>query len=246
MRALEWALNPLAWCQEELKIKPRLFQRDLLNTTSRRIVLCCHRQSGKTMGAAMLACHNLIFRTGHVVVASPTYKQSDRLARTIKKFFSKCTHRPILTTENRFFWESEIGSSLSIISLDQAENIRGLSGVRLVIVDEASSVDIEAYSALVPSMAAIEDSQQIIISTPRGRIGLFWEIWNNASYEKYFLPVTKNPEISASWLEEERKTMGDLLYSQEYLCDFTSAQSCVFDLDKFYNAIDPSISAVII
>jgi hypothetical protein len=246
MEVLEWALNPVYWCEQELGIKPRLFQRDLLNTTARRICLCCHRQSGKTMGAAMLAAHHLIFYTGHVVVASPTYRQSDRMARSIKKFYYKCTHKPVLTTDNRFFLETEIGSSLSIISLDQPENIRGLSGVRLAIVDEASAVDVEAYSALVPSMAAVEDSQQIIISTPRGRIGLFWEIWNNDSYEKYFLPVSKNPEISQSWLEGERKTMGDLLFSQEYECSFTSAISSVFDLDLFYRAVDPSINTVVL
>jgi len=246
MRALEHALNPVLWCKDELKIKPRLFQRDLLQTTARRICLVAHRQSGKTEGCAILSTHALIFTTKHIVLSAPTYKQADRLARRVKKFFNKCTHKPVLLTDNRFFIETEIGSSLSIISLDNSENIRGLSGVGLLIIDECAAVDVESYAALVPSMASVEDSQQIVISTPRGRIGLLWEIFNNKSYEKYFLPVSKNPEISQSWLEEERITMGDLLYSQEYECDFTSAQSCVFNLDRFYEAIDPSISAVVI
>jgi len=242
--ALKHALDPIAWCKEDLGITPRLFQKDLLTTQARRIVLCCHRQSGKTEGCALLSTHALLFRTGHTVLAAPTFKQSDRLARRVRKYLGKTHQRVNLISDNRFFMETDIGSSLTVVSLDSPDNVRGISGVSLIIIDEAAAVDQEAFAALTPAMSAVENSQQIIISTPRGQIGLFWELYNNASYEKYFLPASKNPTVSASWLEEEKKALGDLLYSQEYECSFTSAQSCVFDLDKIRRCFTPQIKAV--
>ena len=233
------ALDPVVWLKEDLDITPRLFQQDLLTTRARRIVLCCHRQSGKTEGAAMLATHALLFKTGHTVLAAPTFKQADRLARRVKKFLGKTRHHVNLISDNRFFLETDIGSSLTVVSLDSPDNARGISGVSLLILDEAASIDAEAFAALAPSMTAVENSQQIIISTPRGQIGLFWELWNNPSYEKYFLSADKNPTISKSWLDEERKALGDLLYSQEYECSFTSAQSAVFDLEKIRRCFCP-------
>jgi len=155
----------------------------------------------------------------------------------IRKFLGKTKHHINLVVDNRFFIEGDTGSSLSIVSLDNPDNIRGLAGVSLLVVDELAAVSQEAFAALSPSAAAIENSQQCLISTPRGQIGLFWEIWNNPSYEKYFLPASKNPALSKSWLEQERVALGDLLYSQEYECSFTSAQSCVFDLDKIRKCI---------
>lgn len=231
------ALDPVAWCKEDLDITPRLFQVDLLKTTARRIVLCCHRQSGKTEGCALLATHALLFKTGHTVLAAPTFKQSDRLARRVRKYLGKTHHRVNLVSDNRFYLETDIGSSLTVVSLDSPDNVRGISGVSLLIIDEAAAVGVENFAALAPSMAAVDNSQQVIVSTPRGQIGLFWELWNNPSYEKYFLPASKNPAMKASWLAEERKALGDLLFGQEYECSFTSAQSCVFDLDKIRKCI---------
>ena len=235
--ALRHALDPVAWCVEDLGITPRLFQVDLLKTTARRIVLCCHRQSGKSEGCALLACHKLHFGTGHTVLAAPTFKQADRLARRVRKFIGKSHHRVNLISDNRFYIETDTGSSLTVVSLDSPDNVRGISGVSLLIIDEMAAVGQENFAALSPCMSSVEGSQQILISTPRGQIGTFWDVWQNPSYEKYFLSADKNPGVSASWLEEERVALGDLLFEQEYLCSFTSAVSCVFDLDKIRGCI---------
>ena len=246
MKALEWALDKVAFVEQELKMKPRIFQRQILESNSTRIYGLCHRQAGKSELAAMIACHRLIYTTGHSVIASPTFRQTERVARRVKKFLSKCSHCPVLVVDNKFFIETEIGSSLSIISLEQPDNIRGLSGVSWLCIDELCMISHEQYAALVPAMASIENSAQLLCTTPKAQIGLAWELFNNPSYQKFTLRASDNPEISKSWLEKEKEAMGVSLWNQEYEIVWGTQASCVFDLNLFYEALDPKISAVAI
>jgi hypothetical protein len=43
--------------------------------------------------------------------------------------------------------------------------------------------------------------------------------------------------IKREVLEEERRTMGDRWFRQEYLCEFTEAEDGVFDMDLVRGAV---------
>jgi len=241
-----WSLDPVQWMHDELGIRPREFQKTIMTTQAHRICLVAHRQSGKSYGVSARVVHSLIYRTGNIVLAAPTFKQAERLSRICKKFYQKCTHKPLLLVDNRFFIETDTGSTLSIVSLDQPDNVRGLSGIETCVVDEVAQVTVEGYAALIPSLSAVENSTQILVGTPKGRIGLMWEVFNNSGYEKILLPASKNPEVSKSWCEEERKVLGERLYRQEYEIEFDSPMSSVFDLNLIYQAITPEIRSVVL
>ena len=60
----------------------------------------------------------------------------------------------------------------------QEKTIRGFSGVTLIIEDEASRVDDTLYRAVRP-MLAVSGGRLILMSTPYGQTGHFFEEWTN-------------------------------------------------------------------
>ena len=65
------------------------------------------------------------------------------------------------------------------------KTIRGFSGVELVIVDEAARVPDELYYAVRP-MLAVSGGRLMMLSTPYGRRGVFYEEWTGGEgWERY-------------------------------------------------------------
>ena len=108
--------------------------------------------------------------------------------------------------------------------------IRGYSGVRLLLVDEAARVNDELYLAIRP-MLAVSRGALWLMSTPFGRRGFFHEAWERGGpeWERIQVSAEDCPRIPHEFLEEERATMGERWFRQEYLCQFEDAVSGVFD-----------------
>jgi hypothetical protein len=121
--------------------------------------------------------------------------------------------------------------------------VRGFSAVGLLLVDEASRVSDELYLSLRP-MLATSNGTLLLMSTPHGKSGFFWEAWNagGESWERVRVPASECPRIPKSFLEEERRTMGDLWFRQEYGCEFVDAVSGVFDRDVVERAVREDVA----
>jgi len=99
-------------------------------------------------------------------------------------------------------------------------------------VDEAARVSDELYLAIRP-MLAVSEGALWLMSTPFGKRGFFYEAWANGGpgWERIQAAATECPRISWKFLEEERATMGDRRFRQEYLCEFEESTSGVFSRD---------------
>jgi hypothetical protein len=156
---------------------PDPWQARLLRSRSPRMLLLCSRQSGKSTVAAALALRAaLLAPPALVLLLSPTLRQSGELFRdkVLKTYNS--LGRPVPTVQ-----ESALQMTLTnrsrIISLPgDEETVRGYSGVRLLIVDEASRVPDGLYFALRP-MLAVSQGTLVCLSTPFGKRGWFHEEW---------------------------------------------------------------------
>jgi hypothetical protein len=119
--------------------------------------------------------------------------------------------------------------------------IRGYSGVRLLILDEAARVPDELVEAVRP-MLAVSGGTMVMLSTPFGTRGAFYEAWKSRErWERFEVPATQVPRIPQNFLEEERRTMGQWAFAQEYLCQFMADAGAVFDLEDVMRAVDISI-----
>lgn len=218
-------------------ITPDAWQARLLESTAPRILVNCSRQSGKSTISGVLAVHAATYDPGSLtLLLSPTLRQSGEL-------FLKClaVYRALGRTVPA---ESETALSLTlqngsrIVSLPGRDaTIRGYSGVKLLIIDEASRVPSDLYAAVRP-MLAVSGGRLIAPSTPFGTRGWWHESWRSVEpWERYEVPATECPRISPAFLAEERRVLGDWWYLQEYACQFMDAQSAAFaraDIDAAY------------
>lgn len=222
---------------------PDPWQADLLRSSAPRLLLNCARQTGKSTAVGVKAVHIALYEPGALVLlCSPTLRQSQEL-------FRKCldAYRAAGATEPpeaESALQLELASGSRIVSLPGKEGtIRGYSGVRLLVVDEAARVPDGLYAAVRP-MLAVSGGQLIASSTPFGTRGWWYEAWTSAEpWERYEIPATACPRIPASFLAEEWRNVGEFWYRQEYLCEFMDAQSSAFRREDIDRAFREGITA---
>lgn len=99
---LRHALDPVIFAREALGFDPDPWQSDVLRSTSKRLLLNCSRQSGKSTTAAVLALHQSLYYPGSLVLlVSPSLRQSSELFRKFTDVLLKLKERPELIEDNR-------------------------------------------------------------------------------------------------------------------------------------------------
>src|SRR5215208_6842105 len=136
----------------------------------------------------------------------------------------------------------ELSNGSRIEALPGTEKtVRGFSGVDLLIVDEAARVADELYFAVRP-MLAVSGGRMIMLSTPFGKRGIFYEAWTSEAQEewdRYEVAAVDCPRISEEFLEEERRALPSWVFRQEYECSFEETDDQVFTTAM----IDAAVSA---
>ena len=239
-----WAKKALHW--EDRIGAMDLWQEEALNTT-RNSLWNCTRQAGKSTTAAAKGLHMAIYSPGALVLlVSPSLRQSSELFRKVTDHIDSLDNPPRLPEDNRLSCELENGSR--IISLPGEEKtIRGYSKASLIIEDEAARVKDELYAAIRP-MLAISQGQILLMSTPFGKRGHFFEAWENggSSWSRTRVPWWDCPRISPEFIEEERRSLGDYWIRQEYECEFVQTMDQIFSYDLVMEALDDSIPPLFI
>ncbi len=239
---LAMALDRVAFAREALGFEPDSWQAKVLRWSGRRLLMNCCRQSGKSTTAAVLALHEAIYRPGSLVLlVSPSLRQSGELFRKVTDLLSRLPVRPRLTEDNKLSLTLEGGSR--VVSLPSSEaTIRGFSGASLIVEDEASRVPDELYRAIRP-MLATSGGRLVLMSTPWGQRGHFYEEWKDGGplWERVQVTAYECPRIPDAFLEEERRSLGDLFFRSEYLCEFTESSGQLFAYDDVMNALDERV-----
>lgn len=227
-RDLLHAIDPVAWARDRFGFSPDPWQAEVLRSSSKRLLLNCSRQSGKSTVTALLSLHTAIFRPKSLVLClSPSLRQSTELFRNVSRFYSEIDTVPA-SSETAMRLELENGSR--IISLPGKEQtVRGFASVALLVVDEAARVEDELYYSIRP-MLAVSQGRLVALSTPFGTRGWWYEAWisGGPEWERWEIPASKCPRISPEFLEEEKKALGSFWFDQEYCCRFIDAQSQAF------------------
>ena len=151
------------------------------------------------------------------------------------------TDRPVpASAENALSLELENGSR--IVSLPGKEaTVRGFSGASLLIIDEASRVPDALYKSIRP-MLAVSHGRLVLLSSPFGTRGFFWEEWKRRAHWHYFeIDATQCPRIAPEFLEEERESMGDWWFQQEYMCQFLDSETAAFRTEDIERIVSPEV-----
>ena len=253
---------------ERIQLPPDDWQARLLRSESRRILLNCSRQSGKTTTIATLESHAAIYPEAAGCPAGIQIVNVSPGLRHIRELFMKVilayllSGKPIKAkVDNKL--ELELVNGSRVVALPGKEGtIRGFSGIDWLIFEEAARIPDELYFSVRPMIATRPNARIIIPSTPKGMRGFFWEEWKRAvedkmtrafgdllgetklnQWETFEVAATDCPRISPDFLEDERRSMGDYFFQQEYMNKFQDAIDSAFRAADIERMMDKEIEA---
>lgn len=244
-RQLRWALDPISSAVDELGFVPDRWQQRFLRSPSRGVLLNVCRQAGKSTTAAVLALHTARYRPrALILLVSPSSRQSGELFKKVVEFRDRLDPRPALSEDNALSCAFTANGS-RIVSLPGSDTtVRGFSAPDLIIEDEAALVEDALFRSMTPMLATRPDGKHVLMSTPRGQRGHFWDLWSAGgdAWERIEIQATDVPRIDPAFLERERQSMGAEWFGQEYLCRFSRATGQLFAPEDLARAISDDVT----
>jgi len=205
------------------------WQERLVQSQAQRLLVNCSRQSGKSTTTAVLALHTALYEPRSLVLLlSRAQRQSSELFRKCLDVYHGLGEQ-VDEAKAESALRLELPNGSRIVSLPGTEGtVRSFSGVKLLIIDEAARVEDALYLSVLP-MLAVSGGRTVLLSSPFGTRGFFWEACKQRHrWDYYEVPATMCPRISAEFLEEMKETMGEWWFLQEFMCQFMDAQTAAF------------------
>lgn len=220
--------EPQSFCLKLLKFRPTSYQRRLLESTSKRIVVRWARQSGKTTALATLSIIRAATTPGStVLIISPGLRQSMILGDRIRNLLENLPGeyrglvRQMVKTIFRFRNRSTI-----IILPNSEHQLRGFTA-DLIVADEAAFFhnDDAIFDSILPPMLATTDGTLIVSSTPWGRNTVYYRLNQDPGYEKHVVTWREAYDEGVyhpSFLEhiEGLRESNPQAYRMEYMAEF--------------------------
>jgi hypothetical protein len=217
-------------------IIPDEWQVEVLASEHPRKILCCGRQTGKSTVAAILAIHKALTCPGStVLVVAPGERQAKLLFSKAKRLYEQAGHPLPAHSERRTGLELSNGSIIEALPAVE-RTTRGYS-VDLLVVDEAAGVPDQDYHGILPALIATQ-GEQVLLSTPRGKRGFFWELWHaDDDWQRVMVKSDEVARIRPEDLEVFRATMPEQFFQQEFYCEWLDTEGALFGYDDIERAL---------
>jgi hypothetical protein len=215
----------------DLGYEPDDWQTRLLRSQSKRVLLLCGRQLGKSTVVAIKALHTACFTDwAEVLLISVGQRQAELLFDKVLDFYKRLSPVPAV---KMLATELELANGSKVLALPgDPRTIRGYTPA-LILLDEASRADEGVLAATTP-MLAESDGVLMALSTPHGRRGFFYRTWTDESqtWERISARRIDYPHrVRPGFLEEELKTLGPALFRQEHENEFIEDGDQIFAYD---------------
>jgi len=225
-------------------VTPDPWQAEVLRSPSRNSILCCSRQSGKSLVTAVMATHQATtIPDSLIAIFSPTLAQSQELYEKIRELHQTlAAEAPSAVEESAMRLKLANGSRITCRPAKDA-NVRGLSSVALLIVDEASRVPDPLYRAIRP-MILVSRGRVMLLSTPWGQRGFFYDEWAHGGADWHRVKVTaaECPRIDPAELVAERRRIPSWFAQQEYDCEFVDDETQMIPTDLVRAALSSDVT----
>ena len=222
------------------------WQEDACRNTAANFLLLCGRQCGKSTWAALMAIWKVTqFDNSLVLLVSPTQRQSTELYNKCMQLFDAIghNHRPGVKRRTQTQLELFNGSKLASLPGGNPDTLRGFSKPALVIEDESAFVQDGTFRATRPMLATSKGGRHILLTTPFGRRGHFYELWqlNSPRWARFSIKSPDCPRITKEFLEGEEEALSRRSFEQEYLCAFLESALSVFPYDMIERLVDDNL-----
>ncbi|MBV1837181.1 terminase large subunit domain-containing protein [Acetobacter estunensis] len=241
-RDLRHALDPVLFARERLGFEPDPWQANVLGSTRNRILLNCTRQAGKTTTTSVLALHTGMYHANSLILLfSKAQRQSSELLAKVQTHINTMDGPPKLLKEAAT--EIKLANGSRIVSLPgDGDNIRGYSAPNLIVEDEAAFVHDSLYEAFLP-MLATSNGRLVLMSTPNGKQGHFYNAWagGDPKWQRESVTAEQVSRISPEYLEDMRSEYGPWKFEQEFHCKFVEADDQFFSDEAIERAFSRDV-----
>ena len=233
--------KPSQWAEEKFNFKASKIQKSVLDANSKRMILCCNRQWGKSTIIALKSLHYAIRHPkSSIVVVSRTESQGGELIRKAIDFANLSGFPDRRVTGYKHSLQLPNGARIYAIAHSTESGPSRTADV--LIFDEAAIVKDNVFSLALPFVARTGGSIWML-STPRGQSGFFYNFWHDHDdqWTRIFSTVDDCPEISKEFLDMHRKGAPHL-FRQEFYCEFTPAPGRLMSRERLQTTYNPALS----
>jgi hypothetical protein len=238
------ALDPVVLA-EHCGIEPDPWQAKALRSTASRLMLLAGRQSGKSTVTSLIALHQALYSPNSLVLLlSPSQRQSGELFRSnVIRYYLNLTHSQPMVSQTQLSAEFANGSRIVSLPADES-TVRGYAGVGLLVLDEAARIPDELYFSVLP-MLAVSHGRLIALSTPFGQRGWYHQEWlEGKDWERIEAHIEDCPRYTKEKLEQQRQSMGERWYRQEFELSFEGSVDSAFNPSEVRRAFKNTTGAL--
>lgn len=202
--ALAASMDPSAYI-EGISDKPYDWQHEALDPGVKRLILLCARQAGKSTVVGGKVTNKAKYQKGLNIITSPTEKQSKETMLKVNDYIAADPELSDSLIGNSTF-EKVFKNGSRIIALPGTEkSVRGYSAPLSIILDEAAQMEDPTYKALRPMLTGNKEGELILLSTPFGKRGFFYNEWTKNPIWKKILVKPRWDLINDDHFEEAMK-----------------------------------------
>lgn len=109
---------------------------------------------------------------------------------------------------------------------DNGDSIRGL-GIVAAVLDEVADISPYAYEAVIRPALADHQGDGLFIGTPKGKVGLFWRLWQDAEelpgWHRASYRWDQTDALDRGEVEAMRREMNEADFRQELECSWSAS-----------------------
>ena len=213
------------------------------------ITVCYSRQSGKTVLMMCLVCEWLFGKNNSIAYVCRNFI----LAKKLYKELIRIIPRDIIKSSNGsdLYIESIYGSTLNFYSAEQGSSLRGQTFTHMILDEFAFHKQEQTDGThlwndiLSPTLKA-RGKKCVFVSTPLGKNNIFHEMYQRGlsddfpKYASILKTIYDDGFVTPGEIEEIKKSIPELSFKQEYLCEWLSdglsffqGYSDCFDVERY-------------
>jgi len=227
--------------KKQREIHSKLYEEDIFG-----VVVVCGRQVGKTLlGINQAIKWALEKKNQTIMFVLPTDSQANKV---YKQIIDAIITAPVITSYKGQSGSAEIifsnGSKILFRSALQENSLRGYSNDYLII-DEAAFIDENIVNMILIPTLTVKGKKMLILSTPKGKNWLY-KFFNKGildhSWSSFKFTSYDSPYVNKKFLDEQKLSLPDEIFAQEYLAEFVDKANIFKNLDDIMTMTEIPIS----
>jgi hypothetical protein len=177
------------------------------------------------------------------LVIAPSLRQATETTRAARAALAKALPDVEFASDNKLQIELPWGARLIALP-GEASTSRGFTA-SMAIAEESQSLEHadEIFATIAPTLATT-GGPLIVVGTPMDYQDPLYPIFEgdaaaDPSWTRFRIPTRWCPRVPRSFLEEQRRLLGDMIYAREFEAQWSAPTSGMFDHALLQGAVLP-------